>query len=217
LSKFEEIFDDKISLIYARNNLSPLFARESFKELEKKNYDKAIKILEKGIDAFPEYPVPYFILGRAYLLTGNYSLALRNIKTASQLINSKKTYEYYLREIEKLRGTESIEIEKYEFESPVNELENKNPASVDERLSEIAREISAAKISDLTKETNYEDKTAAYQSDDKMIVSDTLAKIYAAQGEINEAIKTYEKLMKKDPAKEDYYKERIAELKLKLG
>jgi len=49
-----------------------------------------------------------------------------------------------------------------------------------------------------------------------MIVSETLAKIYLAQGEIQEAIMVYEKLRKKEPARENYFSQKISELKSKL-
>lgn len=49
-----------------------------------------------------------------------------------------------------------------------------------------------------------------------MLVSETLAKIYLAQNEYNEAIKVYEKLLKKDYDKYDYYTGKIREIRTKI-
>jgi len=50
-----------------------------------------------------------------------------------------------------------------------------------------------------------------------MLVSETLAKIYLAQNEFNEAIKVYEKLIKKDSARYDYYTGKIKEIRTKIN
>ena len=53
--------------------------------------------------------------------------------------------------------------------------------------------------------------------DDNLIVSETLAKIYVAQDEYDEAIKVYEKLIKKDSVRYEYYTEKIIEIRLMLN
>jgi tetratricopeptide (TPR) repeat protein len=49
-----------------------------------------------------------------------------------------------------------------------------------------------------------------------LIVTETLAKIYITQGELAEAIEVYKKLIKKNPQKEEYYKQKIDKLKSEL-
>ena len=212
--KPSEILNDKVTIAFEFNRKSPLFAKKASIEIEKRNFDKAIEILNKGISLYPDYPVPYFILSKALALNGDDDSAKKNIKTGSGLIRSKKTYEFYLSEIENIRNkklTKDTVSVKQEFEKP------KEQSSVDERLEEIAKEITSAKIQDAVKEIKEEVKPERVLSEEKMIVSDTLAKIYVAQGELKEAIKVYEKLLKKDPSKENYYLERIKDLKLKSG
>jgi tetratricopeptide (TPR) repeat protein len=46
-----------------------------------------------------------------------------------------------------------------------------------------------------------------------MIVSETLAKIYVAQNEYDEAIKVYEKLIKKEPSRYEHYTGKIKEIR----
>jgi tetratricopeptide (TPR) repeat protein len=49
-----------------------------------------------------------------------------------------------------------------------------------------------------------------------MIVSETLAKIYVAQNEYDEAIKVYEKLIKKEPSRYEHFTEKIKEIRSRL-
>ncbi len=50
---------------------------------------------------------------------------------------------------------------------------------------------------------------------EKLFASETLAKIYIAQGEFQEAIKTYLHLIEKNPLKKNYYQNKIDDLKRK--
>ncbi len=69
-------------------------------------------------------------------------------------------------------------------------------------------------IADENKQSDFEAKDF---SDSSLIVSETLAKIYVAQGEFREAIAVYEKLSQKNPGKEEYFSQKIAGLKSKLS
>ncbi len=88
--------------------------------------------------------------------------------------------------------------------------------SIDERLDELAKEISTAKISENIGETYIEEKPFKKVTESHIIISDTLAKIYTAQGEFKEAIEIYSQLKHKNPEKLEYYNQKIEELKAKL-
>ncbi len=233
-STFEK-FDEKVNLIYEYDKKSPLFIRVANTEINNNNVEKAIAILNQGIDNFPQYAAAYLLLGRAYMLLGNYSLALKNIKTGSDLIHSKQTYDYYLNEIEEIKKQRSFfEISKraglftseekdvHEDQSdlfnekPAEELKSAEDSPIDERLEELAKEISSAKISEQMGETFVDDKPLKKISESHIIISDTLAKIYTAQGEYKEAIEIYGQLRQKNPEKLEYYNQKIEELKAKL-
>ncbi len=104
----KDIFNNKVSLIYEYDKKSPLFARMANTEIENNNVDRAIEILNYGLKIYPQYAVAYFILGRALTLIGEYGKALRSIKTGADLVQSPKTYEYYLREIESIKKQRSL-------------------------------------------------------------------------------------------------------------
>ncbi len=232
-----EIFSEKVSLIYEYDKSSPLFIRMANIEVENNDLERAIDILSGGIKKYPYHAAARLILGRVLTLLGNYSQALKEIKTGCDLLHSKKTYEYYLKEIENIKRQRSlfesssrsaflwdepkapgiVEEENIE-ESPEEVRENipNEQASLEDRLDQLAKEISAARLPD-SNETEIENENPLEDfAGENMIVSDTLAKIYIAQGEYNEAIQVYKKLKKKHPEKQDYYDKKIKELNSEL-
>ena len=202
---------EKIDLIYSYNKLTPLFVRKAGYEIENKNFEDAIEILTKGLKNFPNYAVPYLLLGKAYALKGDYSEAIENIKKGSDLIPSKKTYDFYLNEIENIKNKISLGfINKSPAEEVLNEKEESLPQ--DEKLIELVREISPEQKSERPPERAEQEKSFGKN----IIVSETLAKIYISQGEYNEAIEIYNLLKEKHPDKVEYYSKKIDELKSKL-
>ncbi len=233
-SSFEK-FDEKVNLIYEYDKKSPLFIRVANTEINNNNVEKAIGILNQGLDDYPQYAAAYLLLGKAYMLLGNYSSSLKNIKAGSDMIHSKPTYDFYLNEIEEIKKQRSFfEISKrtgflsiedkdadknqadFFKEEPAIDNENNQAPSIDERLDELAKEISTAKISENMGETYIEEKPFKKVTESHIIISDTLAKIYTAQGEYKEAIEIYSQLKQKNPEKLEYYNQKIEELKAKL-
>ncbi len=229
-----EIFNNKVSLIYEYDKHSPLFVKTANTEMEHNNIEKAINILNSGIKEYPQYSTAYLVLGKAYALFGNYDLALKNIRKGSDLIHSKKTYDFYVKELENIKKQRSLfennnrnifitdNGETESNEEPDMFLEENKEAeiehlSVDDRLDEIAKEISSAKIPKADSNTTPDDNFLTNISSKSMIVSETLAKIYVAQGELKEAIEVYNKLIDKEPGKKEYFLQQINELKSKLG
>ena len=103
-----EIFNEKVSLIYEYDKSSPLFVRMANIEIENNNLERATEILNGGIKQYPYYAAARLTLGRVLTLLGNYSQALKEFKTGCDLAHSKKTYEYYLKEIENIKRQRSL-------------------------------------------------------------------------------------------------------------
>jgi tetratricopeptide (TPR) repeat protein len=224
----DKIFIDKINLIFEYNKKTPLFVRIANSEIEKNNLESAIGILKNGLKDYPDFAVAYFLLGRVLTLSGDYSQALNYFKTGSELIHSKSTYEYYLNYLNSVKSEKSI-ISSARLNSFEDEFSGQVPAksdlqtkadsesdssskSIEERLDELARQLSKAKI-DIQSES-----TANIDSLEKLaiknpIVSETLAKIYIAQREYSEAIKVYEQLIIRHPEKKQLYEDRIREIR----
>ncbi len=226
-----EIFNDKVSLIFEYDKSSPLFVRQANTEIDNNNVERAIEILVDGLKLYPDYPTAYILYSKALSLVGEYGKALHQIKIASELLHSRGTYEHYLKEIENMKKRSSLfatsrgstfipelnhfeketEPEFFEKEYERNLSEKDEQVNIDDRLGELADEISSARISEPSVEID-EDETEPEPGYSGSIISETLAKIYAAQGEYTEAIKVYEKLMLKTPSKKEDYIQKIREL-----
>lgn len=217
---FSDNFYNKVNFIYSNNKKTPLFVSKAFQEIKNKNVNSAIDILINGITAFPNFAAAYLLLGKAFALNEDYNLAIENIKKGSDLIHSKKTYDFYLNEIEiikkrkSLGGEEIDDSENDDEENNLNRNENKfssRPLPIDDSLEDLVKELSSDKLEEPKK-----NKSGGKSSGETVIISETLAKIYSAQGGYQEAIEVYEKLKEKYPDKIPYYTQKIEELKLKL-
>lgn len=232
-------FDEKVSLICEYNPHSPLFIRLANVEIQNNNIDVALEILNEGIKFYPLFAVAHILLGKAFSLKGKYNEALTAYKTGCQLIHSEKSYEFYKQELELFLNS-SFKGKSEDYLSNTNSSSNKlddkeisvannknilSNISIDDNLFEIAERISKAKIEVDESFNNKLDTTNQNSSDEtlfdigeskeKLFASETLAKIYIAQGEFHEAIKTYLHLIEKNPLKKNYYQNKIDELKRK--
>ncbi|MCB9248841.1 MAG: hypothetical protein H6613_10015 [Ignavibacteriales bacterium] len=52
---------DKFALVYEFNKDSPLITYEASKELDNKNYEGALKLLETAANKYPYHPTVYFL------------------------------------------------------------------------------------------------------------------------------------------------------------
>ena len=225
---------DKIALVYEFKENSPLFARIAASELTKKNVGRAIEILEKGIDLYPNYPTPYFIYGLALANRGDKENAEEKIRKGCELTGSDEALEYYLKKIEEIsaKNFEFSESRRTTFflkeitaeeteelsQTDIPEDVNPEPPNFVDDLDTLAEEIRRAKIADFEEELDYEKDTGKSDEEldfqtSKHLISETLAGIYLAQGNIDEAIVTYEKLIEKYPEKSEYYQGKIREIK----
>jgi tetratricopeptide (TPR) repeat protein len=227
-----EIFNEKVSLIYEYDKKSPLFVRQANIEIENNNVEKAVEILDNGITGFPSYITAYILLGKAHMLLGSYSLALKNFKKGCELSHSKRSLDHYISEIENIKKQRALfesgsRSSYFSADSIYDKLDSAgvdeslseplNGENVDDRLDEIARKISSAKFSGDTDPAKKTEEKFKSISEKHVIISDTLAKIYEAQGEYKEVIEIYTKLIDKNPEKEEFYAKRIEEVKSKMN
>jgi tetratricopeptide (TPR) repeat protein len=193
-----QTFNEKVNLIYEYNKQSPLFVRVANNEIDKNNFEKALEILNEGITKYPDYPVAHIMLGKTLTLHGKYKEALDAFHKASELLNSPGVYEYYRREVDNLKKQRIF-------------LDNDDTVKTDKKNISLQEELSSFDSMDERKNT-----TESRKSGNDSIVSETLANIYANQGEFREAVKIFEKLINKNPQKKDYYLQKINDIKAKL-
>ncbi|MCB0750678.1 MAG: tetratricopeptide repeat-containing protein [Ignavibacteriae bacterium] len=196
---------DKFALVYEFNKDSPLITYEASKELDDKNYVKALELLETAANKYPYYPTIYFLTGMALAYTNQFDLAKENIIKGDNLLNEKSTFDFYLKEIERIKlKKEGIDL------TMDNTGENilDNPI-IDKTISEkkndfdfLDKETDEPKINELKKV--------------KPIVTETLAEIYASQGNYKEALDIYEKLKIVKPELSEKFDNRIREISLAI-
>ena len=226
----KNIFDEKVSLIYEYNKKSPLFVREANTEIFANNVEKAVEILHQGLNYFPNYPTAHIVLAKALTLLGQYDEALVSFKKGCGLINSEASYNFFAEEVESSKKLRSafgkIPRQPFTFENDFYEEQSETfeekpepvilEKKIDDRLGEIAEKISSIRLSPPKGENREVENDSEFPSEVK-IASETLAKIYVAQGEFKEAIEMYQRLIPKNPSKKDYFLERISELQAKYN
>ena len=155
----------------------------------------------------------------------NFELADTNFKIAADLISSKKTYEYYSNEFKNINrltlNRENFSKNKntaselsYNIGSENRKEQSEEEKAVEDRLEQLAEVLSSARIQRV-QESDTQKTDIFYRIPERSkIISETLAKIYLSQGERSEAIKVYERLIKKNPLKESYYLQKIKEIRI---
>ena len=151
-----------------------------------------------------------------------YMKEMEDFKTERSLFKSERGAAFLTNDnqiIEKdepaLFENEKIKNGKIEINNFEKEIE-KTPGiekDFDENLDELANEIASARLPEIDDSSIDDVLTKEFINGDPMIVSETLAKIYEAQGEFLEAIRVYEKLILKHPDKKEEYTNRIIDLK----
>lgn len=230
-------FNKKVNLIYEYNKNSPLFVKVANSAITDNNIDNAVEILLSGLKTYPDHSVAHLLLGKAYAMMGKYNEALEWFRKGSELIGSHETLNYYRNELETIRKQRSLfEVtsgNSFFNSSKVNSDTKNEPDlftqndkktggreyinSIDERLSQLAEEISKAKISSSYSGTITNSDFENILAEDNLVVSETLAKIYLSQNEYEEAIKVYERLIEKEPGAKTRYTDRINEIRLKMN
>jgi len=227
----KNIFDEKVSLIYEYNKKSPLFVREANTEIFANNVEKAVEILRQGLLLFPSYPTAHILLAKALTKLGEYDEALTEYKKGCGLIHSDASYNFFEQEVASSKKQRSAfdrtPRQALTFEQDFNDEKNfleeessnyyKNENVFEDNLGELAERISAIKIQPPPDLVKKEEAGENDFSSEVKIASETLAKIYIAQGEFKEAVEMYRSLILKNPLKEDYFLEKISELQAKYN
>ena len=88
--------DNEYKYNFKLNSKSLLFARVASDAIKDGEYEKALSILETGIEHFDEYPTPFFLLGDSLIKLGNMAEAKIAFQKGNALLNNPSTLNYYL-------------------------------------------------------------------------------------------------------------------------
>ena len=211
-------FVDKVELIYKYDKKTPLFVRQADTELNRNNAETALSIVLEGLKIYPYSPTGYIVLGKCFSRLGKYEDAEKAYRIGSEIIFSLDTLKYYLSELEDIRKHKqafSINKRKTFVEAELTSIKKPAPRVVQDKdaqsLEDLAERISRAKIPVPSQETvptpAASEETEQYANVE--IVSETLAKILESQGNSNEALRMYQKLIKKHPERTEFYLQKI--------
>lgn len=179
-------------------SISPSFAREALEHLQGGNPQAAVDLCLEGTAKFPWYATGKLMLGRSYEALGKSAEALLAYRDALALLPEETRLLDYLREAETLANTRAQE--------PPGEMDG-----IIEQLRQAKRIVPAG--------DNVEHPapvTPPAEGTGNQIVTETLAEIYARQGEYREAIDAYRKLLQQRPDQSEKYGKRLEELEVLL-
>jgi tetratricopeptide (TPR) repeat protein len=197
--------------------VSPFFAREAARLLDRGELTEALRVCERGRERYPSYATASLIMGRCYeelRRIGEAVLEYRRaleilpdnplIRTKVEQAEQRERVEFQVfaeQQIQTLkREKDSRTFEGYiregGMESAVEFLQKKPQAPPPEKPSDQASPPEGVEENGHSAE----------------IVTVTLAEIYAAQGQYGEAIAAYRKLMERRPEETAQFKRRIADL-----
>ena len=77
---------DKFTLVYEFNKDSPLITYQAAKELDAKNYSKALEMLIKATDKFPDHLTAFLLLSEALAYNDKFDEARDVLKKSLEMI-----------------------------------------------------------------------------------------------------------------------------------
>jgi len=196
---------DKFSIVYEFNSESPLITYMATRELEAKNYSKAVELLSTAIDKYPNHVTPYFQCAVALAHENQFEKARDYLAKGNNLLGEEETLNYYSTLVDSIkREADGISVN---FDDTINEV-------LEESFIE-PEQFGTTDDFDLADESvknKQEDNSSGFE--ETSIVTETLAEIYASQSNFEEAIEIYEKLKDIKPENIDRFNNRINELKI---
>jgi tetratricopeptide (TPR) repeat protein len=174
-------------------SIRPSFCRQVIEYLAQGKNDLAHEICRKGVASFPRYTTGHLLLGKTYEMLGRYVEAVLEYKYVLRTLPGNETIQGLL------QGVEQKEADAFE------EYAKKQERMLGEKRTAVTLD---AFLTDPPVAPAPKPSTTATVR----FVTQTLAEIYASQGEYGEAIQAYRKLMEQRPQDAQRYSERMIEL-----
>lgn len=196
------------------------FAREAAVLLIRGEAPAALKVCKEGVVAYPVYLTGTLMLGRCYEALGQYAEAAAEFRRVGARMPRNAVVQRMLRRIETVEREEfdafvarrqqtlSVEPDAQSFEAYAAAHEPAAESAVEFLLRQV-EQVKRTKPAEPPARTPFERETTRGTG---KIVTPTLAEIYASQGEYEEAMKAYRKLMTLRVADAPQFEKRLAEL-----
>ena len=186
-----ENIDREIEFLRERFENAPdsrLFAPLADAYRKVKEIDKAVELLEEGIEKHPDYASAHVILGKCFYDKGATERAKTEFERVLELDPENMVALKFLGDILLAEGKKDEAAEYYKkllAIDPSNE-------DVGKALKDLTEEFNV-------KELDVEDSERVRDERPRQLATMTLAGIYAAQGYYNKALKIYREILEKEP------------------
>jgi tetratricopeptide (TPR) repeat protein len=197
--------------------VSPLFAREAVRLLDRGELSEALRLCEQGRERYPWYATASFIMGRCLEELGRTGEAVLEYRRVLELLPDNRATRDALERVERRERTEFQTFAEQQAQALKRE---RNSRTFEEFLREGGMESAVEFLARQPQSSAPEPAAAATAPGETAgagepsgeIVTVTLAEIYAAQGQYGEAIAAYRKLMERRPEEAVQFRRRITEL-----
>jgi tetratricopeptide (TPR) repeat protein len=185
---------------YDRARDSRIFAPLADAYRKNGDVDKAIEILERGLEKMPQYASAHVILGKCYYDKGATERAKAEFRRVLELDGENLVALKFMGDI---LLAEDKRPEASEFYRRI--------LSIDATNTEVARALKEMETSFVVKEIDLADAKAMRDERPRELATMTLAGIYAAQGYYNKALSIYHDVLEREPGNMEA-KEMVAKL-----
>jgi tetratricopeptide (TPR) repeat protein len=185
---------------YDRARDSRLFAPLADAYRKNGDVDKAIEILDRGLEKMPHYASAHVILGKCYYDKGATERAKAEFRRVLELDSENLVALKFMGDI---LLAEDKRPEAAEFYRKI--------LSIDPTNAEVARALKEMEASFVVKEIDLADAKTMRDERPRELATMTLAGIYAAQGYYNKALRIYHDVLEREPGNVEA-KEMVAKL-----
>lgn len=185
---------------YNRARDSRLFAPLADAYRKSGDVDKAIEILDRGLEKMPHYASAHVILGKCYYDKGATERSKAEFRRVLELDGENLVALKFMGDI---LLAEDKRAEAAEFYRRI--------LSIDATNTEVARALKEMEASFVVKEIDLADAKAMRDERPRELATMTLAGIYAAQGYYNKALRIYHDVLDREPGNMEA-KEMVAKL-----
>jgi tetratricopeptide (TPR) repeat protein len=203
---------------------SPFFARVAAEYFQEGRIREAQALCLEGTRVFPRYGTGALILGKCYAALGRHTEALLEFRRAQQSVPDNAVVRSLVREAEQrlqesytqfVNGLDAGFLEQKDTTGLEEFLAGTEPAQVNTvdlliRQLQQAPKRQRAPVVPVAPMEQEDLSTPAEQA--PVIVTETLAEIYASQGQFREAIQAYTTLSAGKPEETERFAKRIAQL-----
>jgi tetratricopeptide (TPR) repeat protein len=198
------------------------FAREAAMLLMRGEAPTALQVCREGVSAHPAYLTGVFLLGRCYEALGQYAEAAGEFRRVALKVPGSDLIARVLRRVESAEREEYEAFVRRRQETLTVERDSKSfeayaeshRLAAENAVEFLLRQVEQVKRTAPTEPPTREEPVREATRSTGKIVTPTLAEIYASQGEYEEAMKTYRKLLTLRASDAPRFEKRLAELEV---